>query len=44
MALRDRINDAEAKLLITADGFYRRGSVNNLKEDTDKGSRRCSEC
>lgn len=36
MALRDRINDAEAKLLITADGFYRRGSVIHLKEDADK--------
>ena len=36
MALRDRINDAEAKLLITADGFYRRGSIIHLKEDADK--------
>jgi acetyl-CoA synthetase len=36
MALRDRINDAEAKLLITADGFYRRGSIVHLKEDADK--------
>jgi acetyl-CoA synthetase len=36
MALRDRINDAEAKILITADGFYRRGSVVHLKEDADK--------
>src|SRR3990170_6166524 len=26
-SLRDRINDAEAKLLITADGGYRRGQV-----------------
>ena len=36
MALRDRINDAEAKLLITADGFYRRGSIIHLKEEADK--------
>ena len=36
MALRDRINDAEAKVLITADGFYRRGSIVHLKEDADK--------
>lgn len=36
LALRDRINDAEAKLLITADGFYRRGSIIHLKEDADK--------
>ena len=30
-ALKDRINDAEAKLLITADGGYRRGQVLPLK-------------
>ncbi|MBO8181729.1 MAG: acetate--CoA ligase [Archaeoglobus sp.] len=36
MALRDRINDSEAKLLITADGFYRRGGIIHLKEDADK--------
>jgi acetyl-CoA synthetase len=30
-ALRDRINDAEAKVLITADGGYRRGEVFPLK-------------
>ncbi len=36
MALRDRINDAEAKVLITADGYYRRGSIVRLKEDADK--------
>ncbi|MGQ0805948.1 MAG: acetate--CoA ligase [Actinomycetota bacterium] len=34
-ALRDRINDAEAKLLITADGAWRRGSVVPLKESAD---------
>ncbi|MDR0787484.1 MAG: acetate--CoA ligase [Gemmatimonadota bacterium] len=34
-ALRDRINDAGAKLLITADGGYRRGSVVPLKRNAD---------
>ena len=36
LALKDRINDAEAKVLITADGFFRRGSLIHLKEDADK--------
>jgi len=35
-ALRDRINDAQAKLLITADGGYRRGSVVPLKRVADE--------
>ncbi len=35
-SLRDRINDAEAKLLITADGGYRRGSVIPLKKMADE--------
>ena len=35
-ALRDRINDAEAKVLITADGFYRRGRIINLKANADE--------
>src|SRR3989338_4082309 len=34
-ALKDRINDAEAKLLITADGGYRRGQVLPLKNYAD---------
>jgi acetyl-CoA synthetase len=34
-ALRDRINDAEAKVLITADGGYRRGQIVPLKHDAD---------
>jgi acetyl-CoA synthetase len=34
-ALRDRINDAEAKALITADGGYRRGQIVPLKHDAD---------
>ncbi|GAC1684177.1 MAG: acetate--CoA ligase [Gemmatimonadaceae bacterium] len=35
-SLRDRINDAKAKLLITADGGYRRGQVIPLKRNADK--------
>jgi acetyl-CoA synthetase len=34
-ALRDRIIDAEAKVLITADGGYRRGAVSPLKPNAD---------
>jgi len=34
-ALRDRINDAEAKVLITADGGYRRGAASGLKVNAD---------
>jgi acetyl-CoA synthetase len=35
-ALKDRINDAQAKLVITADGGYRRGSVIPLKANIDE--------
>jgi acetyl-CoA synthetase len=35
-SLRDRIRDAEAKLLITADGGYRRGGVVPLKQSADE--------
>src|SRR4051794_41849904 len=34
-SLRDRINDAEAKVLITADGGWRPGAVIPLKENAD---------
>jgi acetyl-CoA synthetase len=34
-SLRDRINDAEAKLLITGDGSWRRGQIIPLKESAD---------
>lgn len=34
-ALKDRIDDAKAKLLITADGGYRRGSIVELKKNAD---------
>jgi acetyl-CoA synthetase len=35
-SLRDRINDAQCKVLITADGGYRRGAVLPLKRNCDK--------
>lgn len=35
-ALRDRINDARARVLITADGGYRRGEVVPLKRNADE--------
>jgi acetyl-CoA synthetase len=35
-SLRDRINDAQARLLITADGGYRRGGVVPLKQVSDE--------
>ncbi|MBI3804043.1 MAG: acetate--CoA ligase [Nitrospirae bacterium] len=35
-ALRDRINDAEAKWVVTADGGYRKGEVVTLKEKVDE--------
>jgi acetyl-CoA synthetase len=40
-ALKDRINDAEAKVLITADGAYRRGAVVPLKANADDALREC---
>ena len=40
-SLRDRINDAEAKVLITADGAWRRGSVFPLKETADTAVAEC---
>ena len=40
-SLRDRINDAEAKVLITGDGAWRRGSVVPLKETADAAVADC---
>ena len=40
-SLRDRINDAEAKVLITADGAWRRGQVVPLKETADTAVAEC---
>ncbi len=36
-ALKIRLQITEAKVLITADGYYRRGKVINLKESADEG-------
>jgi acetyl-CoA synthetase len=40
-SLRDRINDAQAVALITADGGYRRGSVLPLKRFADEAIAQC---
>ncbi len=40
-SLRDRINDAEATVLITADGGYRRGAVVPLKANADEALKEC---
>lgn len=36
-ALQVRLQDTEAKVLITADGYYRRGKVVDLKQNADQG-------
>ncbi len=38
-ALADRINDAQAKILITADGGWRRGNIVPLKHNADEALR-----
>jgi acetyl-CoA synthetase len=40
-SLRDRINDAKAKVLITADGGYRRGQIVPLKRNADRALEEC---
>ena len=40
-ALRDRINDAQAKVLITADGAWRRGTIVPLKDNADAAVAEC---
>ena len=40
-SLRDRMNDADAKVVITADGGYRRGQIVPLKRNTDKALEGC---
>ncbi|MDP9181550.1 MAG: AMP-binding protein, partial [Actinomycetota bacterium] len=40
-ALVDRITDADAKVVITADGGYRRGSASALKPAVDEAVARC---
>jgi len=36
-SLKDRLEDANAKVLVTADGYYRRGKPLNLKKNANKG-------
>ena len=40
-ALRDRIQDAQAKVLVTADGGWRRGNIVPLKRNADEAVRDC---
>ncbi len=40
-ALADRIADAQAKVLITADGGYRRGKIVPLKQTADDAVKKC---
>ncbi len=40
-ALRDRMNDAEAKVIVTADGGYRRGAIVDLKVNVDEAVEQC---
>ena len=40
-ALRDRMNDAEAKVVVTADGGFRRGGVVDLKVNVDTAVEEC---
>ena len=40
-SLRDRINDAQSKLVITADGSYRRGQIVPLKRNVDAAVKDC---
>ncbi len=41
-ALRIRLQDTSAKVLITADGYYRGGQVYNLKDNADEGVKETS--
>ncbi len=40
-SLKDRINDAQAKVLITADGGWRRGKIIPLKDISDQAVMQC---
>jgi acetyl-CoA synthetase len=40
-ALRDRIQDAQAKVLVTAEGLWRRGNILPLKEYADQALEAC---
>lgn len=40
-AIRDRMNDAQAKLIVTQDGGFRRGGVVPLKKEVDRAVVQC---
>lgn len=40
-AIRDRVNDGQCKLIVTADGGYRRGSEIKLKDIVDEAAAQC---
>ena len=40
-SVRDRIHDADSKLVITADGGWRRGTIVPLKKNTDEALKEC---
>ncbi|MFA4837606.1 MAG: acetate--CoA ligase, partial [Dehalococcoidia bacterium] len=40
-SIADRVNDTQAKMVITADGGYRRGKIIPLKEITDEAMAHC---
>ena len=35
-SIRDRVNDSQSKLIVTADGGYRRGNIVDLKQNVDE--------
>lgn len=41
-AIADRVNDSKARLVITADGGYRRGQVVPLKANVDEALKKCT--
>jgi acetyl-CoA synthetase len=40
-AIRDRVNDGQCKIIVTADGGYRRGSEIKLKDVVDEAAAQC---
>jgi acetyl-CoA synthetase len=40
-AIRDRVNDGQCKLIVTADGGYRRGAEIRLKDVVDEAASQC---
>lgn len=40
-AIADRVNDSKAKLIVTADGGYRRGQIVPLKANVDEALKKC---